>query len=159
MQQEALRYLMWNANSARQNQIGWVRISVFISLLTEGHYSPAKGKNVSRNTPSQTNVHTDPTNKIPSDVTPCVCSDKELKHFPNFKVLQSTCETYSPQSCCHDDQTTLTDNQRAIAKPNAETLLTEWDNEPTATTDIKIVKHTCSTPNAPSLAQTFNHLQ
>ena len=85
MQQEALRYLMSNATSAWQNQIGWVRISVFIALLTEGHNSPAKGKNVSRNTPSQTNVHTDPTNKIPSDVTPCAYSEKELKHIPGSK--------------------------------------------------------------------------
>ena len=155
---------MWNATSAWQNQIGWVRISVFIALLTEGHNSPAKGKNVSRNTPSQKNIHTDPTNKIPSDVTPCAHNDEVFKHspgkhIPNFKVLQSTCETYSPQSCCHDNPTTLTDKERAIAKPNAETLLTEWDNEPTATTDIKIVEHTWSTQNTPSLAQTFNHLQ
>ena len=159
MQQEALRYLMSNATSAWQNQIGWVRISVFIALLTEGHNSPAKGKNVSRNTPSQKNIHTDPTNKIPSDVTPCAYSEKELKHFPNVKVLQSTCETYSPQSCCHDNPTTLTDKEPAITTPNAETLLTEGVNEPTATTDIKMFEHTWSTPNAPSLAQTLNHLQ
>ena len=163
MQLETLRYLMWNANSAPQHQIGWVRISVSIALLTEGHNSPTKRKTC-QETPYWKQIFTLTQHTKYHLTSHLAHSEKKLKHapgkhIPNFKVLQSTCETYSPQSCCHDNPTTLTDKERAIATPNAETLLTEWNNEPTATTDIKIVKHTCSTPNEPSLAQTSNHLQ